>query len=138
MVLFSRLFDKSVWFTCDATNKPGAILTFRILEKNRFHFFFKCFPISILYSIKLLHPPPPQLLKWRKCHIRTTDMAYQRKLEDSFGVKMAAGDEAFHYDNCNRSYSAICSSIVSWKWYKQAKRKEKRHRSTEKGCKRIQ
>ena len=38
--------------------------------------------------------------------IRTTGMAYQRKLEESFGVKMAA-EEAFHYDNCYGSYSAI-------------------------------
>ena len=36
--------------------------------------------------------------------IRTTDMAYQWKLEESFGVKMTAEDEVFHYDNCYGSY----------------------------------
>ena len=48
----------------------------------------------------------------RAYDIRTTDMAYQRKLEESFGVKITAEDEAFHYNNCYGYYSAICTSTV--------------------------
>ena len=60
-------------------------------------------------------------IRSRAYDIKITDMAYQWKLEESFGVKMTAEDKAFYYDNCYGSYSAICTSTVSPKWYKEAK-----------------
>jgi hypothetical protein len=66
--------------------------------------------------------------------VRTQDKAYQKKLEEHFGVKMTAEDEEFYRDNCHGSYKAICQTTVSRKWAKQTKRLAERSESAKKKC----
>ena len=68
----------------------------------------------------------------RAYNIRTDDDAYQRQLEDEYGVKMTKEDEEFYLDNCFGPYKATCSNTVPKDWAKQKKRKETRQRSVEK------
>ena len=48
--------------------------------------------------------------------IRTKSAAYQQKLEQQFGVKMASEDEAFYQNICHGKYKTTCSSTVCKKW----------------------
>ncbi|XP_013414654.1 uncharacterized protein LOC106176709 [Lingula anatina] len=62
-------------------------------------------------------------------NIRTNDPAYQKQLEDEFGVKMTKEDEAFYEDNCFGCYKAVCTSTVPKHWKKKQKRKHEREQS---------
>jgi hypothetical protein len=65
-------------------------------------------------------------------NVRTQDKAYQKKLEEHFGVKMTTEDEEFYRDKCHVSYKAICQTTVSQKRAKQTKRLAERSESAKK------
>ena len=56
--------------------------------------------------------------------IRTTDKAYQSKMEFTSGVKMVEEDELFYLDNCCGSYTATCNtSTTSRAWHNKPNEK---------------
>ena len=62
-------------------------------------------------------------------NIRTNNSAYQKKLEDIYGVKMTKEVDQFFNDNCFGDYKATCKSTVSKSWLKHKKRQDKRKTS---------